>query len=413
LASQRGQTVASVLSSEAVLTLHTLSKISTTRSAPVILLAAIAAAMGLAACAPHGPPPARPPAEVGVVVMKTQAVPIQTELPGRTSPFAISQVRPQINGIIQARLFQEGATVQAGQVLYRIDPAPYRAAVDQAKGVLASADANLVTLKLKAERLAQLIKTDSIARQDYDDAEAAYGQGVAAVQQDKAALQTAQINLDYTQIRAPITGRIGVSAYTQGALVTSGQTDALSSIQTLDPIYVDLTQSSTELLQLERNIAAGRQSKGALSAKVRLLLEDGSTYPLDGKLQFTDVTVDPASGAVTLRALFANPKGVLLPGMYVRAQIVEAVQENGILAPQQGVTRDPKGAATALVVNAQGKAELRQLEIAQAVGADWLVTKGLAAGDRVITEGLQQVQPGAAVRAVPAGSAPTPAPAKR
>jgi len=390
------------------LTLHAPSKAFTARFAPAPAVAATLAAISLAACGGHKPPPARPPAEVGVVVMKAQAVPILTELPGRTSPFAISQVRPQISGIIQARLFQEGAAVRAGQVLYRIDPAPYRAAVDQAKGVLASAEANLVALKLKAERLAQLVKTDSIARQQYDDAQAAYGQGQAVVQQGKAALETAQINLGYTEIKAPISGRIGVSAFTQGALVTSGQADALASIQTLDPIYVDLTQSSAELLRLEHDIARGQvQRGGGLSAKVKLILEDGSVYPLDGRLEFTDVTVDPASGSVTLRALFPNPKGILLPGTFVRARIVEAVDQDGMLVPQQAVTRDPKGGATVFVVNAQNKAEARPLQVDQtAVGANWLVLKGLSSGDRVITEGLQKVQAGATVRPAPAGSAP-------
>jgi membrane fusion protein (multidrug efflux system) len=369
----------------------------------------MALALALAACGPHGPPPARPPVEVGVVTIKSQSVPLQTELPGRTSPLAISQVRPQINGIILSRRFVEGSTVKAGQLLYQIDPAPYRAAVDQAKGALSSAEANLTTLKLKAERYAQLVKTDSIGRQDYDDAQAAYGQAVATVQQDKAALQAAQINLDYTAIKAPISGRVGVSAYTQGALVTSGQTDALTTIQTLDPIYVDLTQSTTELLRLEHAIAGGdvQRSEG-LTAKVRLVLDDGTTYPLEGKLEFTDVTVDPASGAVTLRARFPNPHGVLLPGMYVRAQIIEAVDQNGILAPQQGVTRDPKGAASVFVVDAQNKAQVRPIQVGQAVGSDWLVLKGLSPGDRVITEGLQKVQPGATVKPVPAGSPPPP-----
>ena len=390
------------------MTLHLLSKAFTARFSPVISVAATLCAMGLAACGNHKPPPARPPAEVGVVVMKTESVQLLTELPGRTSPYAISQVRPQISGIIQARLFQEGATVHAGQVLYRIDPAPYRATVNQAKGVLASAEANLVTLKLKAERLAQLVKTDSIARQEYDDAQAAYGQGQALVQQGRAALETAQINLGYTEIKAPISGRIGVSAFTQGALVTSGQADPLAIIQTLDPIYVDLTQSSAELLRLERDIGRGQVQRGAgLTAKVKLILEDGSVYPLDGKLEFTDVTVDPASGSVTLRALFPNPKGILLPGAFVRARIVEAVDQDGMLVPQQAVTRDPKGGATVFVIGAQNKAEARPLQVDQtAVGSSWLVLKGLSPGDRVITEGLQKVQAGATVRPVPAGSAP-------
>jgi membrane fusion protein (multidrug efflux system) len=369
--------------------------------------ALIVVALELAACG-RPPAPARPPVEVGVVVMKKQVVPLQTELPGRTSPYAISQVRPQINGIIQARLFEEGANVRAGQPLYRIDPAPYRAAADQAKGVLASAQANLVTMKLKADRYTDLLKTDSIARQAYDDAVAAAGQAAAAVEQAKAASQAAQINLGYTEIKAPISGRVGRSTYTQGALVTSAQADPLTVIQTLDPIYVDVSQSSAELLKLEREIAGGRAQKGGtLSAKVKLVLEDGSIYPLSGKLEFTDVTVDPASGAVTLRALFPNPKGTLLPGMFVRAQVVEAVDQDGILVPQQAVTRDPKGAASIFVVSAQGKAEVRPLQLSQtAVDASWLVLDGLAPGDRVITEGLQKVKPGVAVRAVPAGSPP-------
>ncbi len=386
--------------------LHTLTKLPVGPGVAVLF----AAALGLAGCGKRGPPPARTP-EVGVVTIVRQAVPLQTELPGRTSPFAISQVRPQINGIIQARLFTEGSTVKAGQVLYRIDPAPYRAAVDQAEAVLANGQANLVTVKLKAERFAALIKTNSASRQDYDDAQAAYGQAVAVVQQDKAALDTARINLGYTEIKAPISGRIGVSAYTQGALVTSGQTDALTTIQTLDPIYVDVTQSTTELLRLERALADGQVQKGGpLSAKVRLVLEDGSAYALDGKLQFTDVTVDPASGAVTLRALFPNPKGTLLPGMFVRAQIVEAVDRNGILVPQEGVTRDPKGAASVLLVNAKGVAEPRSIDIGQAVGPNWLVIKGLAPGDKVITEGQQTAKPGMPVHAVPAGSPPSAGP---
>jgi membrane fusion protein (multidrug efflux system) len=387
---------------------NALSKALTARFAPVITVAAALCAISLTACGKPKPPPARPPAEVGVVVMKSESVPLLTELPGRTSPYAISQVRPQINGIVQARLFQEGATVHAGQVLYRIDPAPYRAAVNQAKGVLASAEANLVAQKLKAERLAQLVKSDSIARQEYDDAQATYGQAQAVVQQGRAALETAQINLGYTQIKAPISGRIGVSAFTQGALVTSGQAEPLAIIQTLDPIYVDLTQSSAELLRLQHDVARGQVQRGAnLSAKVKLILEDGSVYPLDGRLEFTDVTVDPASGSVTLRALFPNGKGMLLPGTFVRARIVEAVDQNAMLVPQQAVTRDPKGGATVFVVNAQNKAETRPLQIDQtAVGPNWLVLKGLAPGDRVITEGVQKVQAGATVRPAPAGSAP-------
>jgi membrane fusion protein (multidrug efflux system) len=355
-------------------------------------------------------PPQRQPSvpEAGYVVMRTQVQPLTTELPGRTSPLAISEVRPQVNGIVLQRLFTEGSTVKKGQSLYRIDPAPYKAAVDQAKAQLANVEASLATVKLKAQRYADLVKIKAVSQQDFDDAQAAAGQAEASVQQARAALEAAQINLGYTDIRAPISGRIGVSTITQGALATSGQTSPLTTIQTLDPIYVDVTQSSAELLRLERDIKSGLAQKDApLAAKVRLMLEDGSTYPLDGKLQFTDVTVDPNSGAVTIRAQFPNPRGTLLPGMFVRAVITEAVAPDAILAPQQAVSRDPKGGATVLVVDDQNKAELRPVEIAQAVGADWLVTKGLKPGDKVITEGLQRIQAGATVRPVPAGSPPS------
>jgi membrane fusion protein (multidrug efflux system) len=371
---------------------------------PLLASALVLAAIAVAGC---GKPPARPPAvpEAGYVVMKVQAQPLTTELPGRTSPLAISEIRPQVNGIVMQRLFTEGSTVKQGQSLYRIDPAPYRAAVDQAKAQLANVEANLTTVKLKAQRYGDLVKIKAVSQQDYDDAEAAAGQAQASVQQARAALQTAEINLGYTDIKAPISGRIGVSTITQGALATAGQTNALTTIQTLDPIYVDVTQSSAELLRLERDIRTGLAQKDApLAARVRLTLEDGSTYPLEGKLQFTDVTVDPSSGAVTIRAVFPNPQGTLLPGMFVRAVVTQAVAPDAILVPQQGVSRDPRGAATALVVNDQDKAELRTIEIGQAVGPNWLVTKGLKPGDRVIIEGLQRIQAGAKVRPVPAGS---------
>jgi membrane fusion protein (multidrug efflux system) len=370
--------------------------------APAMVLAAFA----LAACNKPAARPASTP-EAGYVVIRPQVQPLTTELPGRTSPLAISEVRPQVNGIILQRLFTEGATVKKGQSLYRIDPAPYKAAVDQAKAQLANVEANLATVKLKAERYADLVKIKAVSQQDYDDAEAAANQAEASVQQAKAALETAQINLGYTDIRAPISGRIGVSTITQGALATAGQTNPLTTIQTLDPIYVDVTQSTAELLRLKRDIKNGLVQKDApLTAKVRLVLEDGSTYPLEGKLQFTDVTVDPSSGAVTIRAVFPNPQGVLLPGMFVRAVVTEAVAPDALLVPQQGVSRDPRGAATVLVVNAQDKAELRKIELGQAVGSNWLVTKGLRPGDRVIVEGLQRIQAGSMVRPVPAGSAP-------
>lgn len=375
--------------------------------APVV----VAAAFALAGCGKPPPRPVQTP-EAGYVVMRAQPAPLGVELPGRTSPFAISEVRPQVGGIVLKRLFVEGANVKKDQPLYRIDPAPYKAAVDQAQAQLASAQANLVTTKAKADRYSDLVKIKAVAQQDYDDAEAAYRQAAASVQQAKAALEAAQINLGYTDIRSPISGRAGISTLTEGALATAGQTNALTTIQTLDPIYVDVTQSTAELLRLEGEIRRGAARKDApLSTRVRLTLEDGSTYPLEGKLQFTDVTEDPSSGAVTLRAVFPNPQGVLLPGMFVRAHLIEAVAPDAILVPQQAVTRDPKGGATVFVIDNQNKAETRSIEVGQAIGSDWLATKGLQPGDRVITEGLQRIQNGVTVRPVPAGSPPAPRPA--
>ena len=349
--------------------------------------------------------------EVGVVVVRPQAVTLQTELPGRTNPYAISDVRPQVGGIIQARLFVEGADVRAGQVLYQIDPATYKAAYDQAAAQLASARANVVTARAKAERYADLVKINGVSRQDADDANAAWLQAAAAVQQNQASLQSARINLDYTRITAPISGRTGRSTFTKGALVTPGQADALTTVQTLDPIYVDISQSTSDLLKLRASLAAGALTTGGPdSTEVSLKLEDGSDYPLKGKLQFTDVTVDQTTGTVTLRAIFPNPRGVLLPGMYVRAEVPQGAKPSAILAPQQGVTRDAAGRPVAMVVDASGRAQTRVLTTGAAVGDKWLVLDGLNPGDRVIVEGLQRVKPGDRVHAVPAGSAPPPVP---
>ncbi len=367
-----------------------------------------ACAAMLAGCGPSKTPPLMGPPEVGVITIKPQPVTLTTTLPGRTSPFAVSDVRPQVNGIIQARLFQEGANVRAGQVLYQIDPATYKATYDQAKAQLASAEANVATAKVKAERYGDLVKINGVAKQDYDDAKAAYLQAVAAVQQNQALVQSAKINLDYTRVTAPISGRIGKSVYTKGALVTASQADALTTVQTLDPIYVDINQSAEELLKLRRSLADGAlTSSGSHSAEVTLKLDDGSDYPWKGKLEFADVTVDQTTGAVTLRAIFPNPKGVLLPGLYVRAVVAQGGKPSAILAPQQGVTRDQTGAPVSTVVNAQGNAESRKLTVDRVVGDKWLVTSGLNAGDRLIVEGLQKIQkPGMAVHAVPAGSPP-------
>jgi len=353
----------------------------------------------LAACnAQH--PGQRPPPTVGVVTIEPQAVTLTTELPGRTAPYEIADVRPQVGGIVQARLFTEGSTVRAGQVLYRIDPAPFEAAYAQAAAQLANAEANLTTTQLKAERLAGLVKLKSAALQDADDAEAAFKEAQATVQQDRAALDAAKINLRYTQVTAPIGGRIGISTVTKGALVTAEQAAALDTIQRLDPIYVDVTQSVAQVAALRRQMVQGRLTAGA--AEAHLTLDDGTVYPLAGQLQVTDITVDPATDAVTLRAVFPNPSGELLPGMFVRATIVEGVNPAGLLAPEAGVSHDQKGQPTALVVNAKGVVEQRQLQVQGTVANKWLVTAGLRPGDRVIVEGAQSVEPDATVRAIPA-----------
>jgi membrane fusion protein, multidrug efflux system len=374
------------------------------------LVALVNCVLLLQACGGR-PPPQHRMAEVGVVTIQPQSVTLQTELPGRTTPFAVSDVRPQIGGIIQSRLFVEGADVKAGQVLYQVDPSTYRAAYDLAAATLASARANLVTAAAKAQRYADLVKIDGVSHQDNDDAKAAFLQAGAAVQQDEANLRSARINLGYTKITAPISGRIGRSMFTKGALVTPSQTDALTTVQTLDPIYVDISQSTSELLKLRRSLDQGALTTGGpASTEVSLKLEDGSDYPLKGKLQFTDVTVDQTTGAVTLRAIFPNPKGVLLPGMYVRAVVAEGDKSQAILAPQQAITRDEAGRPVAMIVDATGHAQTRVLTTADAVGDKWLVLDGLKPGDRVIVEGLQKVKPGDKVRAVPAGSPPPAAP---
>ncbi len=364
------------------------------------------------------------PPEVSTVTIQPQSTLLTTELPGRISAFLVAEIRPQVNGLLQKRLFQEGAMVKEGEILYQIDPAPYEAAHNQAKAALTTAEAELVTadanipaIRLRVERLKGLVATNAVAKQDYDDACASLRQAEAnlaarraAVEISRAAVESARINLSYTPIRAPISGRIGISNVTVGAMLTAYQPQALAVIQQLDPVYVDVAQSNVELLSLRKRLANGDlKQRGALQNKVKLLLEDKSPYPLEGSLQFRDVTVDPTTGSFTLRLVFANPKQVLLPGMFVRAVIQEGVNENAILAPQQGVTRDVKGNAIALVVNGQAVVEQRVLTLDRAIGDKWLVTSGLFAGDRVIVEGLQRVRPGVQVRAVPF-TAPAPAP---
>lgn len=352
-------------------------------------------------------PPASGPPEVGVVVVKPERVALTTELPGRTSPLLIAEVRPQVSGIIQKRLFTEGSDVKAGQVLYQIDPATYQAAFASAKAALARAEANLIPARLKEERFRDLVKIKAVSQQDYDDATASLQQAEADVASAKAAVETARINLAYTKVTAPISGRIGRSAVTDGALVTANQPAALATIQQISPIYVDVTQSSAELLKLKQNLASGiMKYNAATQARVKLLLEDSSPYPLPGTLKFSEVTVDQSTGSITLRAVFPNPKQTLLPGMFVRAIVEEGVSDQAMLVPQRGVTRTPQGEAMVLVVGAEEKVEPRIIKVVRTVGERWLVSDGLKAGDRVILEGIQKARPGTQVKAVPFGAQP-------
>lgn len=339
--------------------------------------------------------------EVGVVTLKAEPVTLYSNLTGRVTASMVSDVRPQVDGIIKKRLFREGDEVKEGQILYQIDPASYQASYDQAVAQLNNAIAVVKSSKLKAERYAALLKEKGVSRQDADDAQATYQQNVASVAQYRAAAESARISLGYTQIKAPISGRIGISSVTPGALVTASQTDALATIRALDPIYVDLTQSSTQLLKLRKQQATGQKTD---TVPVTVMLEDGTKYPQTGRLELAEVAVDESTGTVTLRAIFPNPEHELLPGMYVRATVSNGVKNDGILAPQQGITRDAKGNATALVVGKENKVESRELTTDRVIGNKWLVTKGLSAGDKLIIEGTGKVQAGMEVKATEAGS---------
>lgn len=360
----------------------------------------------LAGCSREKPKP--PPPEAGYVVMKTETVPLFVELAGRTTAYEMSEVRPQVSGVIKARLFTEGSLVRAGQTLYQIDPSLYRAALNQAAANLENARAQRESAAARAERFKPLAQIEAVSKQDYADARAQAKQAAAAVAQTSAQVETARINLRFTNVPAPISGRIGRSLVTTGALVTSGQADALTTIQRLDPIYVDIQQSSAELLTLRRQLASG----GAISSvtSVKLKLEDGSVYDAGGRLEFSEAMVDPQTGTVTLRARFPNPSGLLLPGMYVRATLSQSTAPNAILAPQAGVSRDPTGAATVMLVGKDDKAELRPITVARTIGDKWLVTSGLKPGDKVIVEGLLKIKPGQPIRPVPAGAPPLPRP---
>ncbi|MEI7367643.1 efflux RND transporter periplasmic adaptor subunit [Pectobacterium colocasium] len=336
--------------------------------------------------------------EVGIVTLKTEALNVMTELPGRTSAYRIAEVRPQVGGIVLKRNFVEGSDVKAGASLYQIDPATYQASYNSAKGSLAQAQAQAEIARLTVNRYKPLLGTNYVSKQDYDQAVATSRQADAAVQAAKAAVDTAQINLAYTKVSSPIEGRVGKSTVTEGALVATGQATALTTVQQLDPIYVDVTQSSNDFLQLKRELENGTLKQSAGKANVRLLLENGTEYTEAGTLEFSDVTVDETTGSITLRAIFPNPQHNLLPGMFVRARLDSGVNPTALLVPQQGVTRDPRGQATAMVVGEGDKVEPRTLTTSKAIGDKWLVTEGLKAGDRVIVTGLQKIRPGAQVK---------------
>lgn len=356
---------------------------------------ALAAVLALTACSKEAPP-APPPPQVGVVTLGSGEAPLQTELPGRVSALETSEVRPQISGIVRDRLFEEGAMVRAGQTLYVIADAPYRATLGTAQANLARARASINATRLQAQRYRELVGMNAVSRQEADNADAAAQQAVADVAAQRAAVRSAQIDLDFTRIKAPISGRIGRSAVTPGALVQAGQAEILATIQRTDQVYVDISQSAAQLLDLRDAMRAGGVT-ASRSAPVRLILPNGKPYAREGRLQFSEVTVDPTSGAVTLRATFPNPDGLLLPGMFVRAQLTEGLRTNAVLAPQRGITRDQRGRAVALVVGRDNKVAQRVVTIDRPIGSNWIVSSGLRAGDRLIVEGMMVVRPGMVV----------------
>ncbi|MFR8055624.1 MAG: efflux RND transporter periplasmic adaptor subunit [Bilophila wadsworthia] len=345
-----------------------------------------------------GTPGSSGPREVVIIKLEPRREVYTTALAGRIASFQVAEVRPQVGGILQQRLFTEGADVKAGQALYQIDPATYEAALDSAQAALMKAEANVTPARLKAERFRELLAIKAVSKQEYDDAQAAFKQAEADVAVNRAAVKTARINLEYTKVRSPISGRIGKSAFTPGALVTANQAQALTSVRQLDPVYVDITQSSQDLLRLRAQFTNGELRSAAEEAPVRLKLENGAMYPHEGRLQFTDVSVDESTGMVSLRALFPNPEHILLPGMYVRAVIAEGVDENALLVPQRALRRDPKGQASVLLVDGGGKVDVRLVDVGRTVGDSWQVLSGLKPGDRVIVEGGQNVRPGMSVK---------------
>lgn len=368
----------------------------------LFIFSAIVGAVTLTGCehvaeqAPNSAPQVTP---VGVVILKSQALTLKKVLPGRISAFQIAEIRPQVSGIVESRLFIEGKQVEQGQALYQINPAIFKAQLAASEASVARAQASIASSKAKVTRFSELLKIKAVSQQDFDEADAAYKQAKAELLTAKAQLQTAQINLDYSHVSSPISGQISKSSVTVGALVSTNQAMALATVTQLDPIYVDLTQSSNELTRVKKALASGLLTVDpATQMDVELIMEDGSIYPHKGTLQFSEVTVDPSTGSVTLRAKFPNPEKLLLPGMYARASIVEGVKSDAILAPQRGVSRNSKGEPTALVVSKNTRVESRVLKIDRSVGANWLVTEGLIAGDRLIVEGLQKIHPGAVVK---------------
>ena len=367
-----------------------------------LILAVMSGGLLLSGCDRRQQSPPIPVPEVATVTLQTRKVMLTSELPGRTSAFRVAEIRPQISGLILKRLFTEGSDVKAGQVLYQIDPAPFQAALDNTKAALGKAEANLPAISLRAERYTELLADKAVSQQDCDDVDAALKQTMAEIEYWKAQVETASINLRYCRIIAPITGRIGRSNVTEGAIVTAYQPVALATIQQLNPIYVDVPQSTIELLRLKRRLNDGRLDYDEKSQnKVKLVLEDGTAYQQEGILQFSDVTVDPTTGSVILRVVFPNPEDILLPGMFVQAIIKEGVNKKATLVPQQGVSRDPRGNPFALVVDLESKVKQRMLTIDRAIGDNWIVSAGLFPADRVIVEGMQRVRPGMTVKVVP------------
>lgn len=342
------------------------------------------------------------PVTVGFVTLQPTSVALTTELPGRTAAFETSEVRPQVTGLVRQRLFTEGALVRAGQTLYQIDPSIYQASAAQAQANLAAANASAEAARVRADRFRPLAQAEAVSKQDYTDAVATQRQATASVAQNRAALETAQINLKFTRVPAPITGRIGRSLSTVGALVTSNQVEPMAVIQRLDPMFVDIQQSAADLLALRRSLQRGDVTPS--TAQVRLKLEDGSDYGYAGSVQFAEVTVDPSTGTVTLRATFPNPQGLLLPGMFVRALFSQATEPNAYLVPQVAVSRDPKGAATVYVVGPNNKAVQRPITTSRTQGQYWVVTKGLGTEDKVIVQGIGKLKPDSTIKPVPANT---------